>query len=103
MILRTFASAVDVLAAQGRVQGAECLTNLLGLAGFRHFEVDEVASGGGTHLPFGFLNQEGFGGSHQRGAGLGGDGLDVSCDESVVGGSDDGIHCGMVFKVISQW
>jgi len=82
-----------VLAAKDRVQGAECLADFLGLSVLRHFEVDEVASGGGTHLPLGFLNQEGFGGSHQGGAGFDGDGFDVTGDKGVVGGGgDDGFH-----------
>ena len=91
--LRAFASAVDVLATKGRVQGAKCLTDLLGFARLRHFEVDEVASGGGTHLLLGFLNEQSLGSSHQGGAGLDGDGFDVASDKGVVGGGgDDGLH-----------
>ena len=76
-----------MLAAEGGVERAESLTDLaVGLL------VDEVASGGGTHLAFCLLNEKGLAGSHKGGAGLGGDGGDVASNESVVGGGDDGSH-----------
>lgn len=86
--LRAIPTAVDVLAAEGGVESAESLTDLaVGLL------VDEVASGGGAHLAFGLLNQEGLGSSHKAGAGGTGDGSDVASNESVVGGGgDDGSH-----------
>ena len=76
-----------MLAAESRVESAECLTDGTVLLG-----VDETASGGGAHLALGLLNEQGFAGSHQGRAGLGGDGGDVACYESVVGGGDDGGH-----------
>ena len=87
-ILRADAPAVDVLAADSSVESAESLTDFaVGLL------VDEVASGGGAHLAFCLLNQEGLAGSHKGGAGLGSDGGDVASNESVVGGGgDDGSH-----------
>ena len=43
-----------------------------------------------THLAFCFLDEQGFGGSHQSRASLDGDSFDVTSDESVVGsGGDD--------------
>ncbi len=55
-ILRADAPAVDVLAANGSIESAESLTDLaVGLL------VDEVASGGGAHLAFGLLNEQGLG------------------------------------------
>jgi len=87
-VLRADAPAVDVLATEGRIESAESFTDLA--VGFL---VDEVASGGGTHLPLGFLNEKGLAGSHKGGAGLGRDGGDVASNESVVGsGGDDGSH-----------
>ena len=86
-ILRADAPAVDVLAADGSVESAESLTDLaVGLL------VDEVASGGGAHLAFGLLNEQGLGSTHKTGAGGTGDGSDVASNESVVGGGDDGSH-----------
>ena len=93
-VLRADAPAVDVFAAEGRIESTESFTDLA--VGFL---VDEVASGGGTHLPLGFLNQEGLAGSHKDGAGLGGDGGDVASNESVVGGGDDGSHIQKVLCV----
>ena len=86
--LRAIPTAVDVLAAERRVESAESLTDLaVGLL------VDEVASGGGAHLAFGLFNEEGLGSTHKGGAGLCGDGGDVASNESVVGGGgDDGSH-----------
>ena len=92
--LRAFASAVDVLAAEGRVESAERLTDRAVFLG-----VDEAATGSGTHLPFCLLYEKGFGGSHQGGAGLGGDGGDVACYKSVVGGGDDGGHILVCLRV----
>ena len=85
--LRAFPSAVDVLAAECGVESAERLTD-----GAVFLGVDEATARGGTHLAFCLLNEKGFGGSHQGGAGLGGDGRDVACYESIVGGGDDGGH-----------
>ena len=92
--LRAFASAVDVLAAESRVESAERLTDRAVFLG-----VDEAATGSGTHLPFCLLYEKGFGGSHQGGAGLGGDGGDVACYKSVVGGGDDGGHILVCLRV----
>lgn len=93
--LRAIASAVDVLAADSSVEGPESLTDgAIGLL------VDEVASGGGAHLAFCLLNEQGFGGPHQCGAGLGGDSGNVASNESVVGGGgDDGIHIAWCLRV----
>ena len=93
--LRAFPSAVDVLAADGSVESAESLTDLsIGL------RIDEVATGGGAHLAFGLLNQEGLAGSHKDGAGLCRDDGDVASNESVVGGGgDDGGHIQKVLCV----
>ena len=86
--LRAISTAVDVLAADGSVESAEGFTDLaVGLL------VDEVASGGGAHLAFGFLYEQGLGSTHKAGAGGTGDGSDVASNESVVGGGgDDGSH-----------
>ena len=80
-------SQIKELAAKGRIESAERLTD-----GAVFLGVDEAATGGGTHLAFCLLNEKGFGGSHQGGAGLGGNGGNVACYESVVGGGDDGGH-----------
>ena len=76
-----------MLSAESRVESAERFTDRAVFLG-----IDEAATGGGTHLAFCLLNEKGFGGSHQGGAGLGGDDVDVACNESVVGGGDDGGH-----------
>ena len=100
-VLRAFATSVDVLAAESRIEATEGFTDLLGLARLRHFEVDEVATGGGTHLSLGFLDEQSLGGSHQGGAGLDGDGFDVASNESVVGGGGDdgGFHSKLALSV----
>ena len=85
--LRAITSAVDMLSAECRVEGAERLTD-----GAVFLGVDEAATRGGTHLAFCLLNEKGFGGPHQGRAGLGSDGGNVACYESVVGGGDDGGH-----------
>ena len=59
-VLRTDAPAVNVLAAEGGIESAESFTDLaVGLL------VDEVASGGGAHLAFCLLNEQGLAGSHK--------------------------------------
>lgn len=86
--LRAIPTAVDVLAAEGGVESAESLTD-----GAVSLLVDEVASGGGAHLAFGLLNEQGLGSAHKGGAGFGRDGGDVASYESVVGsGGNDGSH-----------
>ena len=93
--LRAIASAVDVLAADDSVESTESLTDgAIGLL------VDEVATGGGTHLSFCLFNEEGFGSTHQGGAGGASDGFNVASDKCVVGGGgNDGVHSGMMLRV----
>ena len=84
-----------MLAADGRIERAESLTDLAVL-----LEVDEVASRGGAHLALGLLNEKGFGSSHQGRASGTGDGGDVASYESVVGGGgDDGSHIAWCLRV----
>lgn len=85
--LRAFASAVDVLAAESRIESAERLTD-----GAVFLGIDEATARGGTHLAFCLLNEKGFGCSHQGRTGLGSDNGNVACYESVVGSGDDGGH-----------
>lgn len=90
-----FAGSFESGIEKALVQCAESLTDFAVL-----FQIDEVAHAV-PHLPFGFLNQEGFAHSHQGGASFTGDGFDVLAQESVVGGGgDDGLHVKGVLRVI---
>ena len=85
-ILGADASAVDVLAAQRRVQRSEGLSDRAIL-----LQIQEMASPC-AHLALGFFDEEGFGGAEKGGALNRANGGDMAGDECVVGGGDDGIH-----------
>lgn len=94
VILRAGAAPIDMLPTQGRVQRAECFPYLLGLSRFSDFEIDEMATGGGTHLAFCLLNEQRFTHSHKGGTSSARDTGDMGSDEGAVGSSSDngGVH-----------
>ena len=93
MVLWASASSIDMLPTQGWIQRAKRFSYLLGLSRLRHFEIDEMATGGGTHLTLRLLNEQRFAHSHKGGAGLTRDSGNVGSNESTVGsGGDSGVH-----------
>ena len=96
MILWASASSIDMFPTQGRIQRAESFPYLLGLSRLSHFEIDEMATRGGTHLALGFFNEQRFAHSHKGGAGSTGDSGNVGSDKGTVGSGGDN---GSVHKV----
>ena len=84
--LWAFAGSFESGIEDGLGESAHCFTNLSVL-----FEVDEVADTL-SHLLLRFLYEHCLTDAHIGGAGLGGDGGDVANNESVIGGSDNGLH-----------
>ena len=75
---RGLSPSVDVLVAEGGVEGSEGFAD-----GAALFDIEEVA-GTLAHLTLGFLDEEGLGNADEGGVLLDGDGRDVSLFESLV-------------------
>jgi len=82
---RGLSPSVDVLAAEGGVEGSEGFPD-----GAVLLDIEEVA-GAGAHLALGFLDEEGLGDADIGGVLLDGDGRDVAGEEWV-GGLDSRNH-----------
>ncbi len=83
---------------QGRIQRAESFPYLLGLSRLSHFEIDEMATRGGTHLALRFFNEQRLAHSHKGRASTASDTGDMGGNESRIGGGGDngGVHSGLI-------
>lgn len=89
VVLRAGSPSIDMLAAQGRVESGERLTDFA-----INFPVNHSATGGGTHLTLRFFNEQRLAHSHKSRAGSAGDTGNVGSDEGAVGsgGDNGGVH-----------